>query len=92
MTGVAAVMPSTNLTPTATGIVTIAALSLIPYILVVGLALIPLYLVQKKALLGAAWKDSLLWVGSVLLYFGASVGIMFVPWPADMVERQISVS
>lgn len=59
---------------------TIAAISVLPYLVALTLALIPVYLVQKQALLGSAWKDSLLWLASVVVYFGASVGFMYIPW------------
>jgi hypothetical protein len=59
----------------------IAAISVVPYLIVILLLLIPLYVVNKKPLLGAKWKDALLWIGSILVYYGVSVGIMYVPWP-----------
>ena len=59
----------------------IGAISVVPYVIVVALLLVPLYVINKRPLLGAAWKDALLWVGSILVYYGVSVGFMYVPWP-----------
>ena len=38
----------------------ISAIAIIPYLVIMTILLIPLYVVNKKPLLGAKWKDALL--------------------------------
>ena len=64
----------------------ISAISLIPYVLATALLMIPLYVVQKKALLGASWKDALLWLGGLVVYYGLSVGFMYMPELQEIVD------
>ena len=59
----------------------ISAISVVPYLITLLVLLIPLYVINKKSLLGAAWKDSLLWVTSIFVYYGISISIMYIPWP-----------
>ena len=60
----------------------IGAISILPYILVLSFFLIPVYIIRKQTLLGAPWKDGVMWAGSVFVYYGISVGLMFLPWPS----------
>ena len=64
----------------------IGAISVVPYLLVLALLFIPLYVVNKRPLMGAGWKDALLWIGSIFVYYGLSVGSMYVPWPMSELE------
>lgn len=59
----------------------ISAIAVVPYLVIMTLMLIPLYVANKKPLLGAKWKDALLWVGSVVAFYGLSFGFMYIPWP-----------
>lgn len=69
----------------------IGAISVIPYLITLLVLLVPLYVINKKSLLGAAWKDSLLWIASIFVYYGISVGLMFIPWPGIPTANSVSV-
>lgn len=64
----------------------LSGISALPYVVALGAALIPLYVIRKDALLGAAWKDCLLWIGSLILFYFLSVANMYLPWPSVLPE------
>lgn len=59
----------------------ISAYALIPYVVTTAILLIPMYVARKQSMLGAAWKDSLMIIVSVIIFYGLSFGLMYVPWP-----------
>ena len=59
----------------------ISAYAVIPYVVTTAILLIPMYVARKQSMLGAVWKDSLMIIASVIIFYGLSFGLMYVPWP-----------
>ena len=85
-------MSQIQLSPTDQAKLLIGAISLVPYVLVLALFLIPMYVACKRPMLGASWKDALMWVSSIFVYYGISVGLMYVPWPGIPVNDASSTT
>ena len=60
----------------------ISGISLLPLLLTLGIVMVVVYSNTKQTLLGKVWKDLLLWFGSTCAFFGASLSLMYIPWPA----------
>lgn len=70
-----------SLTPTDQTKLLIGAVAIVPYLATLAVFLVPMYILRKQSMLGAAWKDSLFWLASIIVFYGSSVGFMYVPWP-----------
>lgn len=59
--------------------VKISAIAIAPYVLALCIVLVPAYVIQKKPLLGAVWKDVVTVIASIIGYFGISLAYMQIP-------------
>ena len=61
----------------------ISAIALIPYVVVLAIIMWTVYLSLStrsvSTITSKAGLDALLWVGTIVLYFGLSLGMMYVP-------------
>jgi hypothetical protein len=63
----------------------LSGIALIPYIFTLFVVLLPVYIVDKRSILSAVWKDAMLWIGSLVLFYLATLGSMLLPWPKEWI-------